>query len=273
MSATRVIFSAWQWQPTIVAGCALLIAAYLAFAREPGARAWIYLTGVLTLLFSLISPLDVLGDRYLLSAHMVQHLLLIVVVPPLLLLGLPVALVEYLLARPLARRVERVIGQPAIAWSLGMGTLWVWHLPAFYDAALTNEGIHIAQHLTFLIASVIFWWPVLAPVPKHRLSLPIGCIYLFAASISSSMLGIILTFAPAGLYPPYSHPVDVLGIETVLRTQWNLDPAADQQLGGLLMWVIGGLAYLFVICGLLARWYAEPDDDQLALPAITVEAR
>lgn len=269
MSGWQLLTSTWDWQPTVLAGCAGLLAAYLAPGRALTGRFWIFLLGVLTLMVALVSPVDTLGDRYLFSAHMLQHLLLILVVPPLLLLGIPPAMIEPVLARPAVRAAEHALGHPALAWPLGISTLWLWHLPVLYDAALVNGSVHIVQHLSFLVTSTIFWWPVLGSLARYRLSLPIAILYLFSASIASSVLGIILTFAPAGLYWPYQHPVGSAAIVHLLRDQWGFDPASDQQVGGLLMWVPGGLTYLVVICGLLARWYGEPDLDlasDLALP-------
>jgi cytochrome c oxidase assembly factor CtaG len=263
MSGSQLLLSTWQWHPTVLAGCAVLLVAYMKAVPELSGRSWCYLTGVLVLLFALVSPLDTLGDTYLLSAHMLQHLLLILVVPPLLLLGLPAELVSRALAMRGARRVERVLGQPLLAWPLAIGALWLWHLPSLFSAALTNESIHIVQHLCLLLTAVIFWWPVFNTQAAHYLSAPVAGLYLFAAAIASSLLGMLLTYVPVALYAPYTHPIDTLGILPLIRSQYGLSPGADQQLGGLLMWVPGGTAYLIVICGLLGRWLSEPDTEPL----------
>jgi cytochrome c oxidase assembly factor CtaG len=263
MSGTQLLLSTWQWHPTILAGCAILLVAYMKAVPALSGRSWCYLAGVLVLLFALVSPLDTLGDTYLFSAHMVQHLLLIMVVPPLLLLGLPPELVSRVLALRGVRRVERVLGQPLLAWPLAIGMLWLWHLPPLFNAALTSESIHVVQHLCFLLTATVFWWPVFNTQGSHYLSVPVASLYLFAAAIASSLLGMLLTYVPVVLYAPYTHPIDTLGILPLIRSQWALSPEADQQLGGLLMWVPGGTAYLIVICGLLARWLSEPDPEPL----------
>ncbi|HVA88859.1 MAG TPA: cytochrome c oxidase assembly protein, partial [Chloroflexota bacterium] len=276
MTTWTVLTTTWGPHPSVLVGCAALLAAYREGLRRTGipvspTRAAMFAGGVFVLGFSLVSPLDTLGDSFLFSAHMLQHLLLILAAPPLLLGGLPPPLVDRLLDYPVLHRLERVLGNPAITWSAGIGTLWIWHAPVLYDAALQYEGIHIAQHLSFLVTSAMLWWPVIvAPRSHWRLSVPLAILYLFAASMASSILGIILTFAPAGLYPLYLHPA--VGISSqaalvlhVIRTDWGLDPASDQQLGGLLMWVPGGLVYLLAVCGILARWYGEPESD---LPAV-----
>jgi putative membrane protein len=260
MTTWQLLLSAWHWHPSVLLGCAVLVVAYLRalrfrwFSVTP-----LFLAGVLLLLIALLSPVHTLGDSYLFSAHMLQHLLLLLVVPPLLLLGIPAPPIGRALHVPAMRSVERVLGQPLVAWILGIGAMWAWHLPALYNAALGNQGVHIAEHLCFLVTATIFWWPVVVPAPWSRLAPFAALLYLFAAAAASSLLGIILTFAPPGLYPAYLQPADRLGILPLLREGWGLTPAVDQQLGGLLMWIPGSLVYLGAMIGGLARWYGAPD--------------
>jgi len=305
MTTWQLLLSAWHGHPSVLIGCTALIAGYLAALkfRLPGSALY-YLAGVLVLLFALLSPLHTLGDRYLFSAHMLQHLLLVQAVPPLLLLGIPASLVEQALepANPtkdeqrttqaatfVVRRssfvtmgqmcrsglsaAERVLGQPLMAWSLGVGAMWLWHLPALYNAALAYEGVHVAEHLCFLVTATIFWWPIVGPLATRRPAPLAAALYLFAAMAASTMLGIILTFAPPGSYPAYLNPVDQLGIVRLLREGWGLSPAADQQLGGLLMWVPGNLVYFWAFIAALVRWYSAPEQEILAQPPGPVRER
>lgn len=261
MTTWRVLTTTWVWEPSVLLGCLALLAAYIQVARPLTARAALFVLGDVVLLIALVSPLDTLGDIYLFSAHMLQHLLLVLVVPPLLLLGVPPRLFERLLRWAPARRAERLLGRHVLAWALGMGTLWAWHAPALYEAALGNEGVHIVQHLSFLVAATIFWWPVVAPAPLRRLS-SLGAVpYLLASSVTSSVLGVILTFAPPGVYPSYLHPIDTLGILRLARGGWGLTAHTDQQLGGLLMWMLSSPVYLAALIAALARWYSEPEAD------------
>lgn len=258
MTAWRALAAAWSWEPSVIAGCALAAGGYVGLAggRVAG-RGWSFLCGVAVLFLALASPLDLLGDRYLFSAHMLQHMLLVLVVPPLLILGLPERWVRLLLRHPAPRRVERALRRPVAAWIAGMGTVALWHWPGLYNAALGSPPVHVLQHLSFLAASVIFWWPVCAPLAESRLP-PLGAVlYLLAAALVSSGLGIILTVTPPGPYPAYLHPADPLGILPLVRTTWGLGPAQDQELGGLLMWVPGGLVYLAAILATLGRWWRE----------------
>lgn len=260
MTVWQVIQRMWTWEPSVIGGCLALAAAYLAAGGgEIRERAAAFSAGLIVLLFALDSPLDTLGDTYLFSAHMVQHLLLILVVPPLLLLGVPPRWVERARRAAALRAVIRAVGAPPLAWGLGIGTMVVWHAPALYDAALVSGGVHVVQHLSFLATGVAFWWPVLAPVDDARLAPLAALLYLAAAALASSVLGIVITFAQVSLYPRYLLPADRLGIVPLIRNVWGLSPEVDQQLGGLLMWIPGGLVYLCAMLGMLARWYRGAD--------------
>ena len=233
----------WDWEPSVVIGCAVLGIVYLAFARKRGlTRAPYFLIGVLLLLLDLVSPIDTLGDQYLLSAHVLQHFVLALVIPPLLLLGMP----AFHLGR--LNKLEWVLGQPPVSWLLGVGAMLAWHVPVLFNAALANEGLHVAQHLSFLVTGTIFWWPILAPIESRRLPALGAVAYLFSACLCCSLLGAFLTFSPVGLYPAYLNPP---------ARVWGLDPQSDQQLGGMLMWVPGCFVYLSGILFAVRRWYSK----------------
>lgn len=266
MTTWHLLTSAWDWEPTVLAGCVALLAAYDLVARPLTARAWCFGGGVLILLLALVSPLDTLGDTYLFSAHMLQHMLLILVVPPLLILGISPEIWARLLRWAPAARVERALGRPPRSWLLGMCVLWLWHAPALYDAAVANEDVHIFQHLSFLVTATIFWWPVLTPLAERRLAFPTVVFYLVAAAFASAILGVIITFAPPGLYPAYEHPVDRLGALALIRQEWGLSYALDQQIGGLIMWATGGPVYLISALWALGRWFHEPDEVDIMQP-------
>lgn len=258
----QLLLTAWFWDPSIMVGSAALLLAYWVWARpRPGRQTVLFVSGVLVMVFALMSPLETLGDTYLFSAHMLQHLLLLLVTPPLLLLGFPRPVAERLLAHSIPGRIEKGLRQPVLAWPLGVVTIWAWHIPALYNAALGTESIHVVEHLFFLVTATIFWWPVLSPLTERRLE-PLATIpYLFGAAAASAILGIILTFTPPGLYPVYLYPPDRLGALPLIRNGWGLSAEVDQQIGGLLMWVPGSLVYLSGIVAALGRWYGMPEAD------------
>ncbi len=240
----------WDWEPSVVAGCAALAIGYFGLVRKRDLnRAPYFLAGVALLLLDLVSPIDTLGDRYLFSAHIVQHFLLALVIPPLLLLGTP--------AFDLGAfsTLERSLGQPPVSWLLGVGTMLVWHIPVLFNAALANDALHVVQHLSFLITGTIFWWPILGPLEGRHLQPLAAVSYLFSACVCCSLSGAFLTFGPVGMYPAYLNPDDKLGILPLLRDRWGLDPKSDRQLGGMLMWVPGCFVYLSGILSTVIRWY------------------
>ena len=254
MTLQRVLLEGWDWKPSVVLGCLALLVAYgLATHFRPRGRAALFTIGVLLLLIDLVSPIDMLGEIYLFSVHMVQHLLLIFAVPPLLLLGLPAQLMERVLAVPVLARAERALGRPWVAWTPAIVILWLWHVPALYDAALESLPLHILEHLTFLISFTIFWWPVLSPLKEHRLSPMSMILYLAPAGMANTLLGIVLAFTTLGVYPAYLHPADTLGILSTLR-DWGLTPEVDQRIAGLLMWFPGGIVYVATALTIVLRW-------------------
>lgn len=256
---TRIL-TAWDVDPSIPIGCGLLLAAWFVAHRSDLSRGPFFLTGVAIMFLALTSPIDTLGDTYLFSAHMLQHMILILIVPPLLILGLSSDFVRAVIGVAALGAIERVARRPPVAWALAMLTLWLWHLPALFDAALANEDVHIVEHLCFMVTATIFWWPILCPIESSRMPALPAVLYLFAGMLATSLLGIAITLAPAGLYPAYLHPQDPLGILTLLRDSWGLTPDVDQELGGLLMWVPGGLAFLAAIFIVMARWYRTPEE-------------
>ncbi len=268
MTTWRLLTTAWDGEPSVLIGCTALVAGYVAMMRRRASRqAGYFFAGILVLLFAQCSPLDALGDTYLFSTHMIQHLLLLLIVPPLLILGIPAWLAERWLAVPRVRRAERLLRQPAIAWLLGLGAMYVWHAPALYNATLAHANVHIFEHLCFLVTGVIFWWPICAPLSESRYAPLPAMLYLFIAAVAGSLLGIILTFASPGLYPAYLHPVDTRGFLSLIRDGWGVSPAMDQQFGGLIMWVPGGLVYLSAIIATFARWQSEADTNEELLPS------
>lgn len=216
--------------------------------------------GIFFLAVALVSPLDYLADHVLFVAHMLQHLLLLLVVPPLFLVGFPAA------GFALARRGISRLGWPAAlvcrpfpSFLIATVVVWTWHVPAFYEAALASEPLHALEHLTFLGAALLFWWPVIRP-DTHPAPMPdlFQFPYLLGAIVTSSLLAAVITFAPTVLYPTYADPAF-----SAVRASLGLDPPSDQVLGGVLMWVGGGFWYLLAAGVVLVRWFARSDSSEL----------
>jgi cytochrome c oxidase assembly factor CtaG len=228
-----------------------------------------------SILLALVSPLDVVS-RALFSAHMVQHLLLMMAAPPLLVLGDPMtatlwalpitarrAVARWWRHAPGARRAWRLGTLPALAWTLHVGALWAWHLPTLYERAIANEGVHVLEHAMFFLTALLFWWPLLKPHGR-RMSGGVGVLYLFAAALQGTILGALLTLARAPLYAAHFGTTRA----------WGLSPIEDQQLAGLLMWVPAGFVYLAALVPVASRLLREPRAQGAAALAIAgVSAR
>jgi cytochrome c oxidase assembly factor CtaG len=225
---------------------------FLAFRRQ--GRPAYFGAALAVFLFALISPVSALADGYLFSAHMVQHILLVLIVPAFLLLSLPRS---FSLPRPFI-----ALTHPLISWMAGVGAMWLWHMPALCNAATTSSAVSVIQTTSLLLMGGAFWWQVFAPRDAQRLSPAAGIAYLFTACTACSVLGIILTFAPVSICPVYQQPVDRLGILSSIRGQWGLTSERDQQIGGLLMWVPMCLIYLTAILAQLARWHSGPHPEK-----------
>jgi putative membrane protein len=251
MNTAHILLSAWTWNPAALLGCGAAFAAYLT-AFGWNRRGWYLAAGLGVILIALVSPVNALADGYLFTAHMLQHILLLLIAPALLLLSLP----PNGLGAGRLRWGLGALTYPPFGWAAGVGAMWFWHAPALCNAAASSHPIHAAQTLSLLALGGAFWWQTLAPREEDRLK-PLGAvIYLFTACTACSVLGIILTFSPVTVCTVYMHPVDRLGIANAVRAAVPMEE--DQQIGGLLMWVPMCLLYLGAIFGQLARWYGEP---------------
>jgi putative membrane protein len=221
--------------------------------REPA----LFLGGLIVLLVALNGPLHDLSDYYLFSAHMVQHLLLTLMVPPLLLAGTPGWMADALVGPVLRRRrsvgaLAHALTRPVAALGLYAVALVGWHLPAPYEAALEHHAWHVAEHLVLLATAVVAWWPVLSPsalLPGLHYGPQI--LYLFAFGIPMTVVAAMITGAEQTLYPFYAAAPRLFGLTA-------LD---DQRLGGLIMWVPASLIPLLAFTVVFFRWAAAELDD------------
>lgn len=261
-SAWDLIREGWHWDPLAVGGVTLAIGTYLTLVKfRLDKYTCFFLLGNAILLFALVSPIATIGETYLFSVHMLQHLLLEIVAVPLLILGIPAKVAAFFMRWKPLRNFAEVLRIPIVAWLIGIGTLWVWHWPLLYNLTLENRSIHIFEHVTFVISATIFWSALLDPVEKYRLKFIPAFVYLFSAGLINTLLAILLTFAPAGLYPYYLNPRDPLGALQLIREKWRIDPVMDQQMGGAIMWVMGGIVFTLILIVLLVRWYQSPEEE------------
>jgi putative membrane protein len=246
----------WTWEPGLLFGLGSQAALYLSFIGPlrrwfPGAAPvpqWQILTfllGNLTLFIALVTPLGTLSDGYLLSAHMVQHLLLTLIAPPLLLIGTPRWLFRPLLRLPYALPIGQFLTNPLVAFLAYNMTFLIWHAPQFYEASLRIQPVHIAQHVAFIVTATLTWWPIFSPMDElPRLSPPLQCLYLFVQVLPMKVLAALITFANIVIYPTYADAPRV----------WGISVMDDQQLAGLLMWIPGFLILFAVFTVVFLRF-------------------
>jgi putative membrane protein len=216
--------------------------------------------GALLVLFgSLTGPIHDLSDYYLFSVHMVQHMLLVFAMPPLLLYGTPGWMLAPLLRFPRVVHLGRAITRPGAAFAIFNVVIVAWHLPPLYNLAMDYHPAHIAGHLMIMAAAVVLWWPVLSPVSAiPRAAYPIQLLYLFVVGLPMVMVAIVIAMADSVLYPYYARSP---------RVWAEFTPRADQHLGGLIMWIPGGLVFLLTIAVVFFRWQSAGGDD-VALPVV-----
>ena len=195
-------------------------------------------------------PLDDWSDHYLLLAHMVQHLLLIMLAAPLLLYGTPAWVLEPLTRNRITNTIGYWLTRPVIAYSVANAVFVLWHVPMLFEMALRSQPVHGFEHATMLGTALLAWWPILGPLPQWpRLALPLHSLYFFAMTLPGSAVGAFITFADPGLYAPYDTAKRIFGI----------DLATDQQAAGLLMWVALGTIYLLLITVSFFRWVSREE--------------
>jgi putative membrane protein len=275
---SRPFLLSWAVDPPVFIG--LLLAGFgywiawrrvqlLGRRKLPTSYAVWYFSGLLTIAVALLGPFDVYNEDSLLL-HMAQHLLLLQLAAPMIWLGRPVQLtlqaisprrsgpvLKSVLRRSWVRSSLSFIGHPLVVFLIFNVTVIFWHVPAVYDAALRHQTIHDLEHLAFLGAALIYWWPIIEPVPRHhKLRMGFAVASIFLTGLVAEALGAILSLDSSLIYPFYS----------TARPLWGLSPLSDQEYAGLLMWVGGGMLYLTIIFAILIRNLGG-DDYQASVPA------
>ena len=209
---------------------------------------------VLVMLAALVSPIDALGEDYLFSMHMVQHILLGDIAPLLLLLSL-----SRMIMRPATRRLSRIerrlgaLASPPAFIALWLGLVYLWHIPALYDAALNRAGVHALEHICFFTAGVLVWWPLIQPVPmRRRLTGVQPLMYIFAAKVGLAVLGIYLAWSTGVAYDYYTHVPRV----------WGLSAIEDQNVRGAIMLAEQSLVLVTVMAVLFVRMLAQSEEEE-----------
>ncbi len=271
-------WSAWSWDPVVLLGMALaafgyargLVVLWKRAGVGRGVRRWraaAFMTGLLVLFVALISPLAEIGHA-LFSVHMVQHLLLMMVAPPLLVLGQPqivsvwalprrgrLALGRWWLRATTARQLWHTLSQPLLAWSLQGITFWIWHAPPLFEAALRSDALHALEHDLFLGTSLLYWWALIQLHGRKRLGYGASVLYVFGTALQGSVLGALIMFSSGPWYRAY----------VASAPRWGLSPTEDQQLAGAIMWVPPGVVLLIAAAIFFLAWLRALDEHMTRL--------
>lgn len=256
------LWTAWEFEPGVVIPLAIFALLYVRGARASRGVALYQMacfwSGWILLALALVSPLHPLGE-VLFSAHMLQHEILMLLAAPLLVISRPLVPMLWALPvawrrsagalakTPLIKRTWLALTLPITAWWIHAAAIWLWHAPPIFQATLTSDWVHSAQHLSFLLSALLFWWSLF--FTHARLGYGAATIYVFTTCIHTSILGALLTLAPSLWYPAYA----------ASTARWGVSPLEDQQLGGLVMWIPASLVYLAACLFFFAQWLRKSD--------------
>ena len=242
-------WGAWHPEASVISGTFIVVSFYVYGALSiKGAfvpwKAASFALGVMLMFLSLVSPLDVGADR-LLSLHMLQHVFLTTIGPPLVLLGLPDAMLRPIFSNASVLKVARVALHPVATGAIMIVNMWFWHVPPVYDLAVRNLEVHILMHFAFMGSGLLFWWPVIQP---SRLLPAVGdgakLLYLFATGMPMALLAMLFFASNGVIYDYYEQPTRL----------WGISPMDDQQIAGLVMGALGEAASFAAITILFFRF-------------------
>lgn len=260
------IFSYWSFSAGNMIFLALLCILYLYIINFRFNKQTIYFIAALLLIIVCIaSPLYFIGENYLFSAHMLVHVLLLLIAGPLLVASVPR---DKKFKKSLLFISKKMYKAPLFSWLTGVAVMWVWHIPYIFNQMMPMHGMQSSSvsmlllmntHLlSLLIGGMLFCWPVINPYKEYRIASLTSVLYLSSACVFCSLLGLLITFASSGTYTSYISS-DVNGFLSVIRNQWGISIAADQQMAGLIMWVPCCFIYLTASMVILIKWFEGKD--------------
>jgi len=244
-----LVFVGWLW--AIMAGP--LRARFAPGVPYPRREAWFFYSALVLFYLAVGSPLDQIGERFLFSAHMGQHLVIMYPVPVLVLCGLPWWMIDAALDHPRARRSLRLVLGPLGCGAISTLVISLWHLPWLYEWALQDKVVHVVEHLMFFGVSVLFWWPILSPSRAFPpVSYASRMLYIFCLEVAMTPLFAYVTFSDNTLYATY---------EYAPRLFANFMPGDDQTLAGAMMKLTSMFVSILAFGLCFFRW-AETNRDQ-----------
>ena len=262
------LFSFWHFDIALILFIVIITLLYFYTIKFTLVKQYVYFfIGLLVIILAVASPLHFLGEYYLFSAHMITHILLLLIAPPLMILGIPE---ENRFQKSLQLISKKIVAMPLMSWLCGIGIMWFWHIPYIYHHFLTMQNMgddnssimiwHNVHMLSLWIAGIIFWWVIINPYKQYQLKPLTGVLYLSTACILCSLLGLLITFAPPNMYNYQMVMSDKYGFNNIIKNKWEISGAMDQQIAGLIMWVPCCFIYLTAAMLLLKKWFNEKEE-------------
>lgn len=254
----KPLIEQWHFNPLIIVLVAGITYLYYLITGFKKSQYTVYFsTGMLLFILAECSPLNELGMHNYFSAHMIVHIVILLICGPLLVISLAPQTISPLYNRILSLSLF-VAKYSWVAWFSGVGIMWFWHIPAVFDGSMNSmqdsfSFIPVLHGGSMLLAGILFSWPIFGPFKPAHLQPLSGIVYLFTACISCSLLGLLITFAPINTWHHYTTMAMHSG------NPWNISRAEDQQAAGLIMWVPCCFVYLSGCLFLLYRWFADTD--------------
>ena len=261
------IFSYWTFNSFDIAFISLMSFLYLyAINFRLTKQSFYFFSALILIIICVTSPLNYLGENFLFSVHMLLHVLLLLIAAPLLVAAIPAENKFHKFFIFISKKIYKA---PLATWLTGVVIMWVWHVPFIFNKMVSMHGmqssslsmsVFMNMHLvSLLIAGTLFCWPVINPYKEYRIGSLAAVLYLSSACVFCSLLGLLITFAPAGTYTSYIVNNDANGFSSIIRNYLKISLASDQQMGGLIMWVPCCFIYLSASTIILIKWFQKED--------------
>jgi cytochrome c oxidase assembly factor CtaG len=225
-----------------------------------------FFLAIFLIIICIASPIYFIGEYYLFSAHMFSHIVLLLIAAPLLVAAIPR---ENKFTKGFTAFSKKIYKAPLLSWTVGVTIMWLWHVPYLFNIMMPMQGMYhhsvmmnFVMHIntcSLLGAGILFCWPIINPYKEYRIGSLKAVLYLSTACVFCSLLGLLITFAPAGTYTGYVTSNGLGGFMSFIRNQLKISAAADQQIGGLMMWVPCCFIYLSASMIILIKWFQKED--------------
>jgi putative membrane protein len=255
MNPAKFLLSYWHLNIIAILVIFFMIAFhYITNGRRFSRKSPLFFSAVILFIIVTLSPLDFLAKNYLFSAHMIQHIVLLLIIPPLILTGTDKDFLEKVFRTGFFKKAGNFLFFPVVAWFLGVGSMWIMHLPALFIRMNNSSFLMNLQMIILPVLGCFFIWPVYSPISFRRLEPLQSSVYLFLACVGCTVLGILITFAPAGMFTAGVQQAD-MNVVNMIHSNLRISDNTDQMMAGLIMWVPACIIYLTNIMIILFHWF------------------